>query len=107
MSDDALARLAALIRSRRTAAADQSYTRQLLDAGVERCAKKLGEEATETVVAALAQDDAALKNEAADLIYHLMVVLEARNIAFDDVVQVLAARMGTSGLAEKAQRGKS
>ena len=107
MSDEVLARLAALIKSRRTAGADQSYTRQLLAAGVERCAKKLGEEAIETVVAALAQDDAALKNEAADLVYHLLVVLESRNVAFDDVVEVLAGRMGTSGLAEKAARGKS
>ena len=107
MSDEVLARLAALIKSRRAAGADQSYTRQLLGAGVERCAKKLGEEAIETVVAALAQDDAALKNEAADLIFHLLVVLESRNIAFDDVVEVLAGRMGTSGLSEKAARGKS
>jgi phosphoribosyl-ATP pyrophosphohydrolase len=106
MSDEVLARLAALIKSRRAAGADQSYTRQLIDAGVGRCAKKLGEEAIETVVAALAEDDAALKNEAADLIYHLMVQLESRNIAFEDVAQVLAARMGTSGLVEKAQRGK-
>jgi phosphoribosyl-ATP pyrophosphohydrolase len=106
MSDDVLARLAALIKSRRTAAADTSYTRQLLDGGIERCAKKLGEEAIETAIAALAHDNAALKNEAADLIYHLMVMLESRNIAFDDVVQVLAARMGTSGLAERAARGK-
>jgi phosphoribosyl-ATP pyrophosphohydrolase len=106
MSDEVLARLAALIKSRRAAGADQSYTRQLLDAGVERCAKKLGEEAVETVVAALRQDDAALTNEAADLIYHLLVVLESRGIAFEEVERVLAERMGTSGLAEKASRGK-
>ncbi|HXF52900.1 MAG TPA: phosphoribosyl-ATP diphosphatase [Hyphomicrobiaceae bacterium] len=104
MSDEVLARLAALIRSRRSAGADQSYTRQLLDAGLERCARKFGEEAVETLVAALAEDDAALRAEAADLIYHLMVLLEVRNIAFEDVVRILAGRMGTSGLAEKAQR---
>jgi phosphoribosyl-ATP pyrophosphohydrolase len=105
MSDEVLARLSALIKSRRTAGADKSYTRQLLDAGVGRCAKKLGEEAVETVVAALAEDNKALTNEAADLVYHLLVLLESRNIPFDEVTRVLAVRMGTSGLAEKAQRG--
>jgi len=96
--------LAKTIRARRAEGAGKSYTRQLLDAGPERCAKKLGEEAVETVIAAVAQDDAALRSEAADLLYHLLVVLEARNIPLDDVLGVLADRMGTSGLAEKAAR---
>lgn len=104
MTDAVLSRLAATIRERRTAAADTSYTRQLLDAGPKRCAKKLGEEAAETIIAALSEDDAALTGEAADLIYHLIVLLESRDIAFDDVVATLEKRIGVSGLAEKAAR---
>ena len=104
MADDILTNLAATIRARRAGSADKSYTRQLLEGGPKRCAKKLGEEATETVIAALSEDDAALKNEAADLIYHLLVLLEARHIDVADVLAVLAGRMGTSGLDEKAAR---
>lgn len=104
MSDQALQKLAALIRARRAAPADSSYTRQLLDGGPERCAKKFGEEAVEAVIAALAQDATALKGEAADVLYHLLVLLEARGVAIEDVLDVLEARMGTSGLAEKAAR---
>lgn len=104
MSDDVLARLAATIRSRRTAAADTSYTRQLLDAGPARCARKLGEEAVETVIAGVHQDAAALRAEAADLIYHLLVLLEARGVAWGDVAATLEGRMGTSGIAERAAR---
>jgi phosphoribosyl-ATP pyrophosphohydrolase len=104
MADDVLQRLAALIRSRRAESAANSYTRQLIDAGPERCAKKLGEEATETVIAALGADAGALVREASDLIYHLLVVLECRQVAWDDVLAELESRMGTSGLAEKAAR---
>ena len=104
MTDDILRQLAGTIAARRGQSAERSYTRQLLDAGPKRCAKKLGEEAVETVIAALAEDDAALRNEAADLIFHLLVLLESRHIAIDDVLAVLAGRMGTSGLAEKAAR---
>ena len=107
MSDDTLQRLAALIHSRRADNAAKSYTKELLDGGPERCAKKLGEEATETVIAALGSDVTALKREAADLIYHLLVLLESRQIAWSDVLQELEARMGTSGLAEKAARQDS
>ena len=78
MSDDVLQRLAALIHSRRGEDAAKSYTSELLQAGAERCAKKLGEEATETVIAALGPDTIALKREAADLVYHLLVLLESR-----------------------------
>ena len=105
MSDQILTDLARTIAQRRAETAERSYTRQLLDAGPKRCAKKLGEEAVETVIAALAEDDAALKNEAADLIYHLLVLLESRGIAVADVLAVLEGRMGTSGLVEKAGRG--
>ena len=104
MTDDVLQRLAALIHSRRDESAAKSYTRELLDAGPERCARKLGEEATETVIAALGPDKTALTREAADLVYHLLVLLESRQLAWSDVLAELEARMGTSGLAEKAGR---
>jgi phosphoribosyl-ATP pyrophosphohydrolase len=86
--------------------ADASYTRKLLDGGVEHCARKLGEEAIETVLAAVAEDRERLIAEAADLIYHLLVVLAARGIALADVEAALAARTRQSGLAEKASRGR-
>ena len=101
---DTLARLAGTIKAKRAESADKSYTRQLLDAGVERCAKKFGEEAVETVIAALGAEPADLKAEAADTLYHLIVLLEARGVAWQDVLDVLEARQGTSGLAEKAAR---
>mgnify|MGYP003384378909 FL=1 len=105
MTDDVLTRLSATIRERRNDhSATMSYTRQLLDRGPEHCAKKLGEEAVETVIAAIAQNDAALEAEAADLLYHLLVLLESRGVAFTDVLSELDRRMGQSGLAEKAAR---
>lgn len=107
MTDDVLQRLAALIRSRRDDSATKSYTKELLDGGPERCAKKLGEEATETVIAALVSDKTALARESADLVYHLLVLLESRQLAWSDVLKELEQRMGTSGLAEKAARKSS
>ncbi|MET0407906.1 MAG: phosphoribosyl-ATP diphosphatase [Hyphomicrobium sp.] len=104
--ENTLIRLAALIHSRRAETSGKSYTSQLLAAGTERCAKKFGEEAVEAVIAAVSQDATALKAEAADVLYHLLVMLEARQIAFADVLQVLDGRMGTSGLEEKAARDK-
>ena len=106
MPEDTLSRLARTIAARRASDAGNSYTRQLLDAGAAKCARKLGEEAVETVIAALTQDADALKAEAADLLYHLLVLLEARNVALDDVYNLLEARMGQSGLAEKASRSR-
>jgi phosphoribosyl-ATP pyrophosphohydrolase len=106
MTNDVVQQLAATIAARRSEAAANSYTRQLIDAGPERCARKLGEEATETIIAALGTDMTALTREAADLVYHLLVLLECREVAWADVLAELEARMGTSGLAEKAARGK-
>jgi phosphoribosyl-ATP pyrophosphohydrolase len=94
------------LKERASESADVSYTRKLLDRGVAHCAKKLGEEATETVIAALSQDTRALTREAADLLYHLLVLLESRDVPLRDVMAELESRMGTSGLAEKAARGK-
>jgi phosphoribosyl-ATP pyrophosphohydrolase len=101
---DVLLQLAATISARRSAAADSSYTRQLLDAGPAKCAKKLGEEAIETVIAAVGEDRGRLIGETADLIYHLLVVLAARGVAFADVEAELARRTRQSGLEEKASR---
>jgi phosphoribosyl-ATP pyrophosphohydrolase len=104
MTTSTLQRLAETIHARRSAAGEQSYTRQLLDAGSEKCAKKFGEEAVEAVIAGVSQDDKALTAEAADVLYHLLVLLEARNVPLDHVMQVLEGRMDTSGIAEKASR---
>lgn len=106
MSNDVLVQLAATIHARRTVSAEASYTRQLLDAGPAKCAKKLGEEAVETVMAGAGESAERLKEEAADLLYHLLVLLESREVAIADVLAVLGARMGTSGLKEKADRGE-
>ena len=92
------------VQQRARARADASYTRKLLDQGVAHCAKKLGEEAIETVIVAVEQDRDRLIAEAADLIYHLLVVLEARGIALADVAARLAERRRQSGLQEKASR---
>lgn len=95
--------LFAEIEARRSASPDTSYSAQLL-ASLPRAANKLGEEAIETVTAALAGSDEELLAESADLIYHWMVVLAARGLTPKQVVEVLRARAGTSGLAEKAAR---
>jgi len=92
------------VRERAKASPDVSYTRKLLDRGVAHCAKKFGEEAVETILAAVSEDSGRLTEEAADLLYHLLVVLAARDIALSDVEAVLAARTSQSGLAEKASR---
>lgn len=97
-------RLADVIGERREASARSSYTRQLLDAGTPRCARKFGEEATELVVASLAEDDQAVAAESADVIYHLLVLLAARGIPLQAVTGELERRLGTSGLDEKAAR---
>src|SRR5215470_12635590 len=92
------------VKERAAASAEVSYTRKLLDRGVAHCAKKLGEEAIETVLAAVAEDRERLIAEAADLVYHLVVVLQARGVALAEVEAALAARTGQSGLEEKASR---
>lgn len=106
MSEAVLSQLAATIKARRSAQSEMSYTRQLLDAGPAKCARKLGEEAVETVIAGVGQDDAALTAEAADLLYHLLVLLESRDVPLANVLAVLETRMGQSGLEEKAGRKK-
>ena len=102
----ALENLAEIVARRARADAGESYTRSLLDKGVARCARKFGEEATEAVIAAVAEDDAALTAEAADVLYHLLVVLEARKIPLAAVMAELERRTAQSGHAEKAARPK-
>jgi phosphoribosyl-ATP pyrophosphohydrolase len=96
--------LAATIDARAASTGDVSYTRKLLDRGAEYCAKKLGEEAVETVIAAVGNDRGHLVAESADLLYHLLVVLKSRGVALEDVEAVLAQRTSMSGLEEKASR---
>jgi phosphoribosyl-ATP pyrophosphohydrolase len=92
------------VKERAAASTEVSYTRKLLDRGVAHCAKKLGEEAIETALAAVGEDRERLIAEAADLVYHLVVVLQARGVALAEVEAALAARTGQSGLEEKASR---
>jgi phosphoribosyl-ATP pyrophosphohydrolase len=96
--------LAAAIDARAASGGEASYTRKLLDKGAVHCAKKLGEEAVETVIAALGTDREHLVAESADLIYHLLVLLKSRGVRLEDVEAALAQRTSMSGLEEKASR---
>ncbi|HEX2364558.1 MAG TPA: phosphoribosyl-ATP diphosphatase [Bradyrhizobium sp.] len=96
--------LAATIDARAASTGEASYTRKLLDKGAEHCAKKLGEEAVETVIAAVENDRNHLIAESADLLYHLLVLLKARGITLADVEAALGQRTSMSGLEEKAAR---
>ena len=104
---DTITALTLTIKSRRTTLSDASYTRQLLDKGSVHCAKKFGEEAVEAVIAGVSQSDEALTAEAADVVYHLLVLLESRNVPWSDVTTELESRFRSSGLAEKAARSGS
>jgi phosphoribosyl-ATP pyrophosphohydrolase len=95
------------VRARAGESADVSYTRKLLDRGINHCAKKLGEEAVEAAIAAVGEDRDSLVREAADVLYHLLVVLHARGISLEEVEAELGARSYQSGLAEKAARQKT
>jgi phosphoribosyl-ATP pyrophosphohydrolase len=106
MKTEILAELAAIIKQRKSADPESSWTAKLLSQGVERCAKKFGEEAVEAALASVSGDKAHLKAEAADVIYHLLVLLEAAGVDLADVLDELAARQQRSGIAEKASRGK-
>ena len=96
--------LAQLIDARKSADPDSSWTAKLLAKGPEKCAEKFGEEAIEAIIEAVKGDKAALTSEAADVLYHLLVMLAASDVAFNDVMAELARRQGTSGIAEKAAR---
>jgi phosphoribosyl-ATP pyrophosphohydrolase len=104
INDFTLADLAKIIAERARSGDPGSYTAKLVGAGVGKCAKKFGEEAVEAALAAVAEDDAALTAEAADVLYHLLVMLEARSVPLDAVMVELRKRTAQSGLAEKASR---
>lgn len=101
----ALDRLSATIEARKGADPDSSWTAKLLAKGPEKCAEKFGEEAVEAIIAAVKNDRENLVYEAADVLYHLAVMLAARDVTLDEVLAELDRRAGTSGLAEKAARG--
>ena len=101
---DTLTRLEATIARRLAASPEESYVARLHHKGLKKIAQKLGEEATEAVIAALAGDEAELVGEAADLLFHLLVLLAEKGVALDAVFTELERREGMSGLAEKASR---
>ncbi|HUO99810.1 MAG TPA: phosphoribosyl-ATP diphosphatase [Rhizomicrobium sp.] len=101
---DVLDRLFLTIASRRSADPAKSYTAKLISEGVERCAKKFGEEAIETALAAMKGDKSAIASESADVLYHLMVLWAASGVEPQTVYAALEAREGRSGLDEKASR---
>lgn len=100
-----LHRLAATIATRKGADPETSWTAKLLSKGPEKCAEKFGEEAIEAVIEAVKGDREKLTYEAADVLYHLLVMLAARDVTLDEVLAELDRRHGTSGIAEKAARG--
>jgi phosphoribosyl-ATP pyrophosphohydrolase len=99
-----LDRLAATIAARKGADPDTSWTARLLAQGPEKCAEKFGEEAVEAIIEAVKGDRARLTAEAADVLYHLLVMLAARDVTLDAVLAELDRRDGISGIAEKARR---
>jgi len=96
--------LATLIAARAGADPDTSWTAKLLSKGPEKCAAKFGEEAVEAIIEAVKGDRAALTSEAADVLFHLLVMLQSRNVPLSDVMAELERRQGASGIAEKAAR---
>ncbi len=101
---DQLDRLAAGISAKASASAGTSYTAKLLSQGLEKCAKKFGEEAVELALAAVGKNKFETTAEAADVLYHFLVLLQAAGVKPEDVMAELKRREGTSGLAEKAAR---
>ena len=98
--------LARIIAARAEADPESSWTAKLLAKGPEKCAEKFGEEAVEAIIEAVKGDRARLTSEAADVLFHLLVMLQSRDVALSDVMAELARRQGTSGLTEKASRSK-
>lgn len=96
--------LAATIETRKSADPENSWTAKLLAKGPEKCAEKFGEEAIEAIIEATKGDRARLTAEAADVLFHLLVMCAARNVTLADIEAELTRRTGTSGIAEKAAR---
>jgi phosphoribosyl-ATP pyrophosphohydrolase len=99
-----LEQLNALIAERAAAAPDESYTAKLLSDGIDRTARKFGEEAVELIISAIGRDRMGLTAEAADVVYHLLVLLKASGVSLDEVMNELERRTAQSGLEEKASR---
>jgi phosphoribosyl-ATP pyrophosphohydrolase len=104
MDDFTIYDLERRVDERSEASSEVSYTRKLLDRGINHCAKKLGEEAVELALASVTESRERLIEETADLLYHLLVVLKARDIRLSEVETVLGARASQTGLEEKASR---
>jgi phosphoribosyl-ATP pyrophosphohydrolase len=104
MTDFTLADLEKIVAARAASGDESSWTAKLVAKGIEKASKKLGEEAVETVIASLGQDQSALVAETADLLYHLLVVLHMKGVALDDVMAELQGRTAQTGLQEKAAR---
>jgi phosphoribosyl-ATP pyrophosphohydrolase len=104
MSDTRIERLQAVIRERKTRDPSNSYVASLFAKGREKIAQKVGEEATETVIAALSGDSQKLVSESADLLFHLIILLEESEIDFEAILNELERREGVSGHVEKANR---
>ncbi|TCS67057.1 phosphoribosyl-ATP pyrophosphatase [Primorskyibacter sedentarius] len=98
--------LAAIVAARAQADPDSSWTAKLLAKGPEKCAEKFGEEAVEAIIEAIKDDKPRLTSESADVLFHLLVMLQSRNVPLSDVMDELARRQGTSGLTEKASRSQ-
>ncbi|MDX3928464.1 MAG: phosphoribosyl-ATP diphosphatase [Shinella sp.] len=107
MADFTLSDLERIVAERADASPEESWTARLVAGGQGKAAKKLGEEAVETVIAAIEADRPALVGESADLLYHLMVVLKIGGISLNDVMAELERRTGQSGISEKANRHTS
>lgn len=107
MKQDTLSSLSEILESRRQANPDESYTAKLFSEGVDSILKKVGEEATETVIASKSGDKVAIIHEIADLWFHTMVLLKHHDLDYDDILNELESRFGLSGLEEKANRKKS
>ena len=100
-----LDQLNARIANRAAASPDESYTAKLLSDGIDRTARKFGEEAVELIISAISRDKAGLTAEAADVVYHLLVLLKASGVSLEEVMTELERRTAQSGLEEKASRG--
>ena len=103
--NDILIKLDELINKRKEQNKDNSYSATLLNAGVEKCAEKFGEEAVELIIACLSKENSSIVHEAADTLYHLNVLMRSKNISIKEVLEELSKREGVSGLKEKQNRG--
>ncbi|SDG76692.1 phosphoribosyl-ATP pyrophosphatase [Alloyangia pacifica] len=106
MSDMTLEKLEEVVAARASASPDESWTAKLLAKGPEKCAEKFGEEAIEAIIEAVKGDNAKLASEAADVLFHFLVMLRARGLPLSEVMAELQRRQGQSGIAEKAARPK-